>query len=53
MIPECLEQLKPTVLPEVTTTIIDLANGILGKYTLQDLLDLIAGGGAKRFVYHR
>jgi len=48
MIPDLLEELKPTVLPDVIQLILDLANEKLGDLTLQDLLDLINGGGAKR-----
>jgi len=48
MIPDLLEELKPTVLPDVIQLILDLANEKLEGLTLQDLLDLINGGGAKR-----
>jgi hypothetical protein len=48
MIPDLLEQLKPTLLPDVIQLVIDLANEKLDGLTLQDLLDLINGGGAKR-----
>jgi hypothetical protein len=48
MIPDLLEELKPTVLPDVIKLVLDLANEKLDGFTLQDLLDLINGGGAKR-----
>lgn len=48
MIPDLLEELKPSVLPDVIKLILDLANEKLDGLTLQDLLDLINGGGAKR-----
>jgi hypothetical protein len=48
MIPDLVEQLKPTVLPGLIDTVIEMANGFLGDLTLQDLLDLINGGGALR-----
>jgi hypothetical protein len=48
LIPDLVEQLKPTVLPGLIESVVNLANGFLGELTLQDLLDLINGGGAKR-----
>jgi hypothetical protein len=48
MIPDLLEELKPTLLPDVIQLVIDMANELLDGVTLQDILDLINGGGAKR-----
>jgi len=48
MIPDLLEELKPTVLPDLIQLVLDLVNEKLDGITLQDLLDLINGGGAKR-----
>jgi hypothetical protein len=48
MIPNLVQELKPTLLPTVIETIIDLANEKLDGITLQDILDLINGGGVKR-----
>jgi hypothetical protein len=48
MIPNLVEELKPDLLPTVIETVISFANEFLGDLTLQDLLDLINGGGAKR-----
>jgi hypothetical protein len=48
MIPDLVEELKPTLLPQISQLVIDLANEKLDGLTLQDLLDLINGGGAKR-----
>jgi hypothetical protein len=48
MIPDLVEELKPTVLPGVIQVIVDLANEKLDGITLQDILDLINGGGVKR-----
>jgi len=53
MIPDLLEELKPTLLPDIIQIVIDLANEKLDGLTLNDILDLINGGGAKRFVYGR
>jgi len=48
MIPDLLEELKPTLLPDVIELIIELANEKLDGVTLQDILDLLNGGGTKR-----
>jgi hypothetical protein len=48
MIPDLFEQLKPTLLPDIIQAVIDLANEQLDGLTLQDILDLINGGGARR-----
>jgi hypothetical protein len=50
LVPDLLEQLKPDILPGLIQTIIELANEQLDGLTLQDILDLIngGGGGAKR-----
>jgi len=48
MIPDLVEELKPTLLPDIIQLVIDLANEKLDGLTLQDLLDLINGGGVKR-----
>ena len=48
MIPDLVEELKPTLIPEVTKIIIDLANEKLDGITLQDILDLINNGGVRR-----
>lgn len=47
MIPDLLEELKPDFLPYITEQVIELANGLLEGVTLQDILDLISGRGAK------
>jgi hypothetical protein len=41
-------ELKPTVLPDIIAAVIDLANEKLKDITLQDILDLINGGGLKK-----
>ncbi|PNF29373.1 hypothetical protein B7P43_G07836 [Cryptotermes secundus] len=46
--PELFEELKPSVLPVVADAIVNLANEKLEGVTLQDLLDLINGGGLKK-----
>jgi hypothetical protein len=48
MIPDLVEELKPTLIPEVTKVIIDLPNEKLDGITLQDIMDLINNGGVKR-----
>jgi Haemolymph juvenile hormone binding protein (JHBP). len=47
MIPGLLEELKPEFLPYINEQVIELANGLLEGVTLQDILDLISGGGTK------
>jgi len=51
MIPKLLEELKPTLLPEVIQLVIEQANKMLDGVTLQDILDLINNGGIKRVEY--
>lgn len=46
--PELFEEVKPSVLPAVADVIVNLANEKLEGVTLQDLLDLINGGGLKK-----
>jgi len=52
MIPSLLEELKPTLLPDVIQLLIDLANEKLDGVTIQDILDLISGGGAAKRIVH-
>jgi len=53
MVPDLLEELKPTLLPDIIQLVIELANEKLDGVTLQDILDLINGGGVKRLIYRR
>ncbi|GFG38758.1 hypothetical protein Cfor_07052, partial [Coptotermes formosanus] len=48
LIPDLVTELKPTVLPDIIAAVIDLANEKLKDITLQDILDLINGGGLKK-----
>ncbi|XP_069687791.1 uncharacterized protein [Periplaneta americana] len=48
MAPEVFENAKPELIPVLSEAVINLANEKLDGVTLQDLLDLINGGGSKK-----
>jgi hypothetical protein len=48
LVPDLVEELKPDVLPGIIESVKDLANEKLDGVTLQDILDLISGGGLKK-----
>lgn len=46
--PDLFEEVKPTLLPTIADAIVNVANEQLKDVTLQDLLDLLNGGGLKK-----